>query len=345
MTSTSAREVDSLTSVQVTPQTVDSLSGDFLPHASDSAQPTSALATSESRSLGASIPEELFEHILWHAMDIHLSYASESSRHILATCGCVCRYWSGLCRPRLFSEIIMKSYADLKGYAELLSLGPIGTLPPIASYVQSVQAVSAARKEPPWMHHIPKEIMSRLPSCRGIHLQMQVNDDGLRTVQGTKALTLHRGLPRSIPSCYSPITQLELTRVHFDSGPVLLKYLQALVSLEWISLDRVSWGTYPTNTTFLPPAHGKLCLETIYTSCDVGDFYSIWFLPALLSHKKRQRKALEQKEYTLTPEEYNRLIELCLAFRPDQSSSTTKSPIEWHTSRNPPLDAENGACL
>lgn len=278
------------------------------------------------RCRATSLPEELFEHILWHLVGGHVfkSLSNAEARHPIATCGCVCRYWASICRPRLFQSLLLRARQDLEDYSHMLDLPSIRDLMPLPYLTVRLIAKPDGHEEP-WLHLFPSSVLGKLPhKSFGVPI-FSVDASNLRTKKTLRLNTLHPSIPRTLPTVFTPVTALELVRVHFRDGAELVKLINGLVLLKRMDLVDLTWDTSPDVTAFLTIKAPTLSLVVV--TCD--RISPLWFLPALLAKTGRELdgRRLRTPECVLGDGEYEALLDLLQTSRMNVPMDTSVSVV------------------
>lgn len=298
-----------------------------------------------SNSLAASIPEELFERIVWHVGHGYGLYPIPPQvKKALSTCASVCHYWSTLCRPKLFFSITLKSKQDLLACRELLNIVPPARFPPIATFVQRLQAAPDGTEQP-WLHLIPLVVLPKLDIQTVNYHHYVVDASKLRTTKTMRFRSLHSALPRTLPSCYSPITNLELSNAHFLDGAELVKLLSGLPTLRSLDLINITWAAPPDASTFLSLPISEQDTQVQTTGCAEG-MSALWFLPALLARRGRRpapsRRRAYSAEFDMRPDAFRVVLDLLHALlTPTDQPPSSSAAHEWHVHRG----AQKGECM
>ena len=185
-------------------------------------------------------------------------YPSPSAeKHPISTCGLVCRYWENICRRRLFYTITLRSHQDLDQFADILDAPPARDMDPLPKVIMELRAEPSGQ-DVPWLHLAPSSSLARLPQAMyGTHY-FTVDGSKLRSEKAGQLKTLHPAVPRTLPSAFSPVTQLALHSVHFLSGPEFAKLIGGLIFLQALSLKDVTWGAVPSEAAILALSAPKL---------------------------------------------------------------------------------------
>ena len=305
------------------------------------------MASKVSPSLAAIIPEELFERILWYVGDgYHVYPTPPDVKSALCSCASVCHYWAKVCRPKLFVSITLRSRDDLHICRALLDVQALPRIPSISQFIERLQARPDGTQVP-WLHLVPLVIIPRLSHIQHVVYHHYILDASVLKPPTVRSLrTLHPALPRTLPSFYSCITDLELSKSHFKDADELITLLRGLKSLRSLDLIDISWTTAPSASSFLRlPVHQEDM--QIHTTSS-GDLCALWFLPALLARSGRRGTALQRSlrapEPSLDLEDYRLLLDLFNELEleaPSESSPAARR--EWHVHRGVRRDGPIGA--
>lgn len=156
-------------------------------------------------------------------------------------------------------------------------------------YVRSINC-DVNPSEEPWLHLVQPNILAAygcLPN-EG-HIRFDVDYRCKNAGHVTDSLRpLHPALPRSLPSHYSPVTSLVLSRVNFRTGADLCRLLATLRKLTVLWLEDIIWATEPDLDTFRLHnlgAGGKLYSIGLRGAFDAeASPRPVWLLPAVLAH-------------------------------------------------------------
>ncbi|EKM52928.1 uncharacterized protein PHACADRAFT_210693 [Phanerochaete carnosa HHB-10118-sp] len=219
------------------------------------------------------IPEELFEHILWHAGDCGGEFPLQwvAKAHVSA-CASVCRCWARQARRELFCYVTLRTLNDVNHFRNMLSAPALPGLEPIAEIVVTLNAAPDNR-DVPWLHLVFLFILPTL----GNDIVLIVN-----TLPSEKRpwRTLHPSLPRSLPGSTMPLHELNIMGVHFPSGRALARLLSSLPHLALLNAANVTFDTQlSSENLFTPPFGLELCsiMSNDHALC-------LAFLPRLLAN-------------------------------------------------------------
>ena len=191
-------------------------------------------------SKAAEIPEELFEHILWHVCTRRIIH--EDYRRRLSVSSLVCRYWAHQCRPPLFHRIELRTPDDVKRFCEFLCTPTLPGLRPIPAMTHELRIV-ARNMDQPWFHLVFL-LIPKLQRVQLAYLQ-PCPTDGKWSWR-----TLHPFLPRSIPGSLMPISWLSFLGVRLHSRSTILRLLSTLPLLEHLLVRDTTFDIAEDSDTF-----------------------------------------------------------------------------------------------
>ena len=208
---------------------------------------------------GTDIPEELFEHILWHACGGRL-LPDRPGKHHVAAFASVCRYWARLARRQLFQNITLRTQDDALRFCGMLDTPPLHDFDLLSKICAHLQAEPDNTHEP-WLHHcffsiVPKMQVPKLQKHQEFSLQVRVSG-------GRMQRSLHPSLPRSIPSSLMPLPRLHLEGVRFPSCRVLSRLLLSIPVLRSFAAYKITFDKTPSYEDLLTPPLGR-------EMCDIG---------------------------------------------------------------------------
>jgi hypothetical protein len=232
-------------------------------------------------SVAATIPPELFKHILWFST--HDEHGNEpnwwkGTKRAVSLCSQVCRHWARNCRPTLFKEIELRCGDDLCSFKSILRTPPVAGILPIAEFVQLV-TLHVDGIEPPWVHLLQYDFVRLLsPKCE-FRLDLYVPWEEKSAVRSAKSILSN--LPDTLPSTRACITVLRLHNIHFRDRVALCRLISGCRSLQNMYLDDLTWDI-PPNAEIVSAASVRALpyLRNIEISCDEGKMLPMWLLPA-----------------------------------------------------------------
>ncbi|KAI0696745.1 hypothetical protein BC835DRAFT_1341380 [Cytidiella melzeri] len=237
---------------------------------------------------GADLPPELFAPILSYIQQdcMLVQIGTQGPRRLqpLETCALVCSHWANICRPSILRQRLecitspnllrsVKCMLEWKGGEHLTGLSRF--VASNAFYV-SVRAGGHERGGP-WMHNV---------ALLGIQAAVSyLTLTGHHVSQDTRSWfskSPHWALPRSLPSCFTPFTEVELINMHAPSFNALIKLLRSFRNTRRFQINNVTWAlgqgiapaqslvSGPTSVTpksvsvetFECTDNGLLCLQT-----------------------------------------------------------------------------------
>lgn len=199
-------------------------------------------------SLAATLPPEVI-----HAVVVHFvhRYPISTSKSGLASCSLTCRHWASIIRPGLFANIRLNSRDDLVQLLEFM-ITPGTIQPAIAECVQFISFFQQSiHSTPPWFHlaHMLRRFVKQdaVFSLHVINRELQApispsqtSDPSLSKAGASFPLSIF-GLPRTLPSCISPLTMIMLDNLHVN-GKDLLRLLDRLPRLWTLACMAVTFS-------------------------------------------------------------------------------------------------------
>ena len=190
----------------------------------------------------ARTPEELFEHILRHTLENYFPRFKEEERHLSAL-GLVCRYWTRLCRPVLFSSISLRTPDDAKCFRQMLHTPTLPGLQPIAAMTRDLTIVGTQNTDEPWFHLV----FLLIPKLKSIRLgYFQPCPTGGKWPW----CTLHPFLPHSIPGSLMPISLLSFEGAHLHSRSTIVRVVATIPLLEHLLMRDTTYDIAEDLATF-----------------------------------------------------------------------------------------------
>ncbi|KAI0091512.1 hypothetical protein BDY19DRAFT_630281 [Irpex rosettiformis] len=116
-------------------------------------------------SLGASIPPELFEHILFYVGDRKRLMLSEDPRarreemKHLSACALTCVYWAQMTRGRMFDRLILRSAKSISGLQSLLHASPSDRLGSLGTILKEL-VICYKLGDLLWFYNVPGLVAS-----------------------------------------------------------------------------------------------------------------------------------------------------------------------------------------
>lgn len=247
-------------------------------------QPIIISANHKFPTTAASLPPELFEHILKvlqiGSPDLKSINVVFFSRRELGACALVCRYWARICQERLFSSLRVNSREDLHNLMQLLK-SPVSR---ISSYITCFNAQAHSITAVPWIHHF-SVIHPRLPNFQRINIFIT----GPLPPGQPSFRSLHGGLPICIPSIFSRhITHVVLSDIHFRRFDDLAHLVGELPDLEDLKCKTLTWG--PDSLTAYPPSRPLHAAPKLSRRITMSGCTSAWVSVWLLGLRQRGRQ-------------------------------------------------------
>ncbi|GJE99031.1 hypothetical protein PsYK624_152690 [Phanerochaete sordida] len=249
------------------------------------------------------IPEELFEHILWHACDYGFALPlRRETKTAISRSGQVCRYWARLSRRRLFGELVLRSATEFQQLRSFLAAPGIAGLEPIANLVFSIRAIVDGTGRP-WLHNAAS---ANQVMCNCEYFTVVVNPaDGCPLA---RPHMLQAALPRSLPS--GNVFKLVLDGLRFADGRALFRLLASVPSLCALDLHNIAFDAQPTTGDFFAPPYGWRLGGVVS-----DDLLALHFLPLLVAsygcgHPATRGRRERAPPYLLDVEDHRTLLHL-----------------------------------
>ena len=251
---------------------------------------------------GSDIPEELFEHILWHACGRHLQPDREAKR-LIAACALVCRYWARLSRRWLFHNITLRTLDDMQRFREIVDTPALRGLEPIAETVGSVYVAADSRNEP-WLHLLFMLVIPELREAPFVSVEALPSG-------GKPWRSLHPSLPRAVPGSLMPVGELRLQDAHFPNGRTLARLLSSISLLRHLDAFNVTFGTTPSAADFFTPPFNRKMVSVASDDLQL----CLWFMPFLIANTSPEEsgtggRAGRSAKATLNDDDLKLLCEL-----------------------------------
>lgn len=169
----------------------------------------------------------------------------EAIKNITA-CSLVCVHWAHVCRERLFEDVSIKNYKDMRTFSSLVSNTPRRFLP-ISNHVQTAN-LEHRIGDRPWIY-----LLQMQPSLflfrRDVDVYIKISDfHSIDEAAPPQCLTYRRlftGLPRTPPSSCLHCEELTIGNAHFVTPHDLVSLTSRLapsVDLAWsLIFDRITW--------------------------------------------------------------------------------------------------------
>lgn len=222
-------------------------------------------------SQAALIPEELFEHILWHVCGKGKVPPLQTKR-LISACASVCRYWAFVVRRQLFGLITLRNLSDVNRFREILDAPTISDLTPVSEIVYSLTTTVDSR-DPPWLHLAFLSVVPRLR--RGLSFIVNALH-----CEGRTWRTLHPSLPRSIPVSTVPVNKLDLTGLQFPNGHILSRLISSIPSVRQLVAVDITFITKPNPKDFMKPPFCRSMLDVTSNDHELA----LSFIPFLLAN-------------------------------------------------------------
>ncbi|KAI0084318.1 hypothetical protein BDY19DRAFT_542839 [Irpex rosettiformis] len=231
-------------------------------------------------SLGASIPPELFEDILFYVGDGDRLMPSEDPtarreemKH-LSACALTCVYWAQLTRVDMFQRLVLRSSKDISGLRSLLRASSSDRLDPIGTFFEEL-VIYYKLDDVPWFHNVPGLVASGADVLDSVCLHVLGPVPPAFTAGNTRQSILHPlffAVPRVIPmtSFHKFYVHVYVENIHFTHPTMLYNLLQDCKLLHpWnMTCRNLTWDHDPTATPSLfgwaPVHHSRL--ECMYPS-------------------------------------------------------------------------------
>ena len=179
----------------------------------------------------AHLPPELIS-IVTETIELVTSLSSEWSRHELASCARVCRYWAGLFQPILFNDITICAHNEMT----LLMNTHRASLFKVAEHTTMLTLQD--KFDAPFTH-LASSIQTASRCQRKLQIEGPVPSDC-----GPSLRSIHGILPRSLPHAFIfQVDRLELQNVRFRSFMDLVRLVRELSTLKHCFGTRLTWNT------------------------------------------------------------------------------------------------------
>ncbi|KAI0084299.1 hypothetical protein BDY19DRAFT_541759 [Irpex rosettiformis] len=212
-------------------------------------------------SLGASIPPELFEDILFYVGNEDRlkpcedpTARREEMKH-LSACALTCVYWAQLTRERMFGRLILRSSKDTSGLRSLLThASPSDRIDPIGTFLERL-VVYYKLGDLPWFHNVPGLVASGAYNLRRVAFHVLGPVPPAFTAGNTRRSVLHPlffAVPRVMPmiSFHKFTVKVYVKNIHFTHPTMLYNLLQdcKLLHPTKIVCRNLTWDHDPTAT-------------------------------------------------------------------------------------------------
>ncbi|KAI0084333.1 hypothetical protein BDY19DRAFT_997816 [Irpex rosettiformis] len=187
-------------------------------------------------SLGASIPPELFEHILFYVGDEDRlgpcedpTARREEMKH-LSACALTCVYWAQLTRGRMFRRLVLRSTKDINGLRSLLRASSSDRLNPIGRLLSEL-VICYKLGDLLWFYNVPGLVASGANRLRWVNFHILGPVSPAFTANNTRRSVLHPlffAVPRVMPmtSFHAFTVFVCIENIHFTHPTMLYNLLQ-----------------------------------------------------------------------------------------------------------------------
>ena len=180
------------------------------------------------------ISEELFERILWHALQDCYAHDRKERQHLSAL-SLVCRYWACQRRQTLFRCIMLRTPDGARRFYEMLRVPALPGLPAIAAMTHGLGIEAQDIDSEPWFHLV----FLLLPKLQEVQLAyLQPCPTGGRWPWRT----LHPFLPRCIPGSLMPIHWLSFHGAHVHSRSTILHLVSTIPLLQTLEVLNITYN-------------------------------------------------------------------------------------------------------
>lgn len=229
-------------------------------------------------SKAAQVPEELFEHIIWHACDVDGDVPlTRDTKLCVSSCATVCKYWARLARHELFGYITLRTLDDVHQFCDILHAPTLSGLEPVSEIVHTLNAI-ADRRDMPWLHLVFLVLVSKLRKSLSVVVKTLPAD-------GRTWPTLHPSLPRPLPGSTMPLETLNLTGVHFPTARVLIRLISSIPNLFELVASDLTFDTKPASIDLNIPPYGR----KIYHVKTNDHQLCLAFIPVLVANSAMER--------------------------------------------------------
>ncbi|KAI0084307.1 hypothetical protein BDY19DRAFT_542406 [Irpex rosettiformis] len=211
-------------------------------------------------SLGASIPPELFEDILFYVGDRDQLRASEDPtarreemKHLTA-CALTCVYWAQSARRRMFRQLVLRSAKDLNDLRSLLPVSASSRLAPIGAILRYL-VIYYKLGDLIWFYNVPGLVASGANKLYWLFFHVLGPVPLAFTAGNTRRSVLHPlffAVPRIMPmtSFHKFTVDVYVENIHFTHPTMLYNLLQdcKLLHPSDIACRNLTWDHDPTAT-------------------------------------------------------------------------------------------------
>ncbi|KAI0084322.1 hypothetical protein BDY19DRAFT_997811 [Irpex rosettiformis] len=242
-------------------------------------------------SLGASIPPELFEDILFYVGDEKRLWYDEDPmarreemKH-LSACALTCAYWAQLTRERMFDRLVLRSGKDLNDLRTLLRASSSDRLDPIGVLLSKV-VIYYKLGDLLWFYNLPGLVASGANKLNWVGFHVLGPVPTAFTAGNTRRSVLHPlffAVPRVMPMTskfHKLYVQVFVDNIHFTHPTMLYNLLQdcKLLHPRDIICRNLTWDHDPTVTPSSfgwTLAHHSRLHHTYSAQCTDNAFTSI----------------------------------------------------------------------
>ncbi|KAI0084303.1 hypothetical protein BDY19DRAFT_997794 [Irpex rosettiformis] len=211
-------------------------------------------------SLGASIPPELFEDILFYVGDEGRLWCSvdptarrEEMKH-LSACALTCVYWAQLTRERMFRRLVLRSAKDINDLRSLLRASSSDRLNPIGKILLEL-VIYYKLGDLLWFYNVPGLVASGADKLYGVFFHVLGPVPPAFMAGNTRRSVLHPlffAVPRVMPmtSFHGFTVNVTVEDIHFTHPTMLYNLLQdcKLLHPRGIACTNLTWDHDPTAT-------------------------------------------------------------------------------------------------
>ena len=192
------------------------------------------------------IPPETIVPIVRAAAQACWTLQGQRDKKQFATLSLVCRYWSQIIRPALFSRLILRDGQDLDDLLLLLLSPTVHIEPPLTQCIREIVVTQSGSLRAPWFHrvlNVQQNATQQLEFHLGVRGWKDVGPNGI----------LSASLPRTLPSSIFPFTELALSGVHFQRVNDLIRTIRDLSELCILYCRELSFGDTSMLQRGVPP--------------------------------------------------------------------------------------------
>ncbi|KAI0084321.1 hypothetical protein BDY19DRAFT_997810 [Irpex rosettiformis] len=211
-------------------------------------------------SLGASIPPELFEDVLYYVGDEKRlrndkdpTARREEMKH-LSACALTCVYWAQLARWRMFERLVLRSAKDISSLRSLLRASPSDRMDSIGTFFEEL-VIYYKLGDVPWFHSVSGLVASGADALDSVYFHILGPVPPAFTAGNTRRSVLHPlffAVPRVIPMTpfHKFFVDVYIKNIHFTHPAMLYNLLQdcKLLHPQSITCRNLTWDPDPTAT-------------------------------------------------------------------------------------------------